>query len=249
MSNNWEFHFRNANGGFSNNSNYFAVNHIPCETQSIVYKGIDRGNCWNHLVPPNVTGGDDSVYCPSTAVVDFSNWVDVICEALKEAADIALFIATEGTDAEAFLGICDGVYGLVQGTAAAKIKDHGVTAAQFQSYLTENPQTAASAVGLTVTEVTSFAAGMGLGTAWAFAAGDHYQQQIFEDNSMNNNAGFTVARGDPNAYPYAGADYLANAAWVQNGHLIYYWDGWLLPGPNNNDWGGTSSLWIPYTGP
>jgi hypothetical protein len=68
------------------------------------------------------------------------------------------------------------------GFASAQFPSY-LASAQFPSYLTENPQTAASAVGLTVEQMNGMAASMGLGTAWAFAAGNHYQQQIFEDSS------------------------------------------------------------------
>jgi hypothetical protein len=71
---------------------------------------------------------------------------------------------------------------------------------------------------------------MGLGASgWGLITAADYQSRIYNDNStLNGGYGWTILRAPPSRT--ASVDYIANHAFIQNGHLIYAWDSKQLSG-------------------
>lgn len=235
----WQFHFRNCDVGSEDQpgyENWFGVCHAYCDGD--VYEG--RGECWGVWLQPNPQGGDNSVYNPGYDVVDPKQILDDIVTGFDALANFAVYVASEGDDTNS---LAEGFQDALQlGGNIVNPEIDGLNAAQLQKYLTENLANAANAVNMTPEQITYYANYMELTSgSWGFVGGADYVNRVVKDNPQNNNYGWTVVRTDPDE---SGTNpYIANGAWIWNGSLVYLWDRNLLP-----NWGGPSSLWLPYPG-
>jgi hypothetical protein len=219
----WEFHFRDLN---TNGQDWFGVYHAGCGGTPW-HEG--RPKCWDCTIENNPTGGDSSVYVPASFVVNFGAWFQVILAGLTEVANIGMAIASEGEDAaDAISGAFDVASDVVKAEmAAAQMNDEDLT-----TLLNQNFNNACAAAGRTPAEITAYAAQLGL-TNWAFISGSTYTSLIHDDNStVNGGYGWTILHSPPGEP----VNYLVQAAFVAQGHLIFLWD------PSN-----LGGLWTPFS--
>ena len=215
---NWEFHFRN----FDNAETWWGVYHAGCGE---VPWHDGRPGCYKETVNYCPTGGDPhGVYVPSDWVVNFNAWFKLIVDGLKEVANIAIYIASEGEDVDALEDIIKGAFDVDKDVVSAAISDHKLNSEDLQNLLQENFKKACSDVRLTEQQVISMAQGMGFPeSGWGFITDTLYQSKIRDDNDMNGDSGWTVFCQSPYS---SGTDnmYIANHAFIYNGKLHYAWD-------------------------
>jgi hypothetical protein len=226
---NWEFHFRNFDPG----QQWFGAYHAGCSGLGLDWHD-GRPNCWAQDIPHNPQGGSNSVYVPADFVVDFGAWFKVILEGLQAAVNVGLFIGSGGEDVDALGEAIADAFKVSQDVVQAEIANNNLQAEDLQKLLTENFATACATIGQSQQSVISFAQQMGFGTAgWGFISGPHYQSMIHDDNStINGGTGWTMLRSGPSESDPV--DHIANAAYIQNGHLIYVWDSLNIAGFWNN---------------
>lgn len=239
----WQFHLRNCDAN-PNHANWFGVYHTVCASANYTPDIPKRGCCWGvYLEEPNPQGGESSVYVPGSIVLDPGLILSDLVQALSSAADMLVFIASEGDDVEAFNNSIQAALNLSSQAVQQQIPADQANAIVpgLIAQLQKNLQNAAAAVNLTPAQIISYAqVTLGLQPgAWGFIAGADYNTRIQNygaGQSYWSNVGWTVVRAFNSVY--AKPDYIANAAFMTQGSLIYLWDRWLLP-----EWGGQSTLW------
>jgi hypothetical protein len=219
----WEFEFRNFDAG----EQWFGVYHAGCGGAPW---HTGRPRCWDQYIPTNPTGGSSSNYKPSSWVVDFGAWLDVILEGLKAIVNVAVFIGSDGENMKALVKAFSDVFKVESDIIQAEIESRKLSSEDLQKALQENLQSACSAIGQTPASVAALAQGMGLGASgWGLITATDYQNRIYNDNStINGGYGWTILRAPPSGK--ASVDYIANHAFIQNGHMIYAWDSKQLSG-------------------
>jgi hypothetical protein len=231
MANNWQMHFRN----FMQEENWFGVYHAGCAEPEPPHQG--RANCWQCQIPYNATGtGDGSdVYRPSSYIVNLEQWLGVILEGLDAIINLAVFVGTGGEDVEAMYAAVQAAYNVDQDAINQGLSNQGATAQDLQNALAQNIQSTCNTLKTDISTLSSYVASMGLPpTGWGIIAGKDYTSNIWSDGgALVDGYGWTVLR----AQPGNAVNSIANAAFIQNGHLIYLWDTYI------ND---TCPLWIPY---
>jgi hypothetical protein len=271
VSNNWQFHFRNcdvasASGGQPASNNWFGVYHFGCGgVPATPVSDNSRANCFGINLAPDPSGlaSGAAVYRPADSVVDANDILDEVLQGALDAANFAVFLASGGTDVGALAQSIGGCLSLSADVVTNAMNEKGVNDAAFlQNYLTGNLETAAETVAIQpmrdssgrmvaspaeiLTSIAEVTLGLAPGT-WGFMGGTNYISSIHDNNDNNDQSGFSVLRA-----PYEPSiidpcyDYIANHAFINQGHLIYFWDRWYLPGPNNN-WGGLSRFWLPLS--
>jgi hypothetical protein len=172
-------------------------------------------------------------------VVNFDAWGDAILEGLESVAQFAIYVGSEGENAQALNNAIADAFNV--GADVVKAKFGNVSAADLQNSLTENFQQACQAINVPQDWAISFAEGMGLSTGWGLITGSDYQKMIHDDNKqINDGKGWSVFRAPPHAT--SAPDYIANHAYIQQGHLIYMWDRNTLA-----QWGGSYQFWLPWS--
>jgi len=242
----WKFHLRNCDTASQSqpaHANWFSVYHSVCASVNYTPDIPKRGCCWGvYLEEPNPQGGESSVYDPGLVVVDPGLILHDLVQALTSAADMIVFIASEGDDVTAFTNSIEIALNLTPKIVNQEIPSDkaNVIVPGLIAQLQKNLENAAAAVNMTPADIISYAGTLGLqpGT-WAFIAGADYNTRIQNygaGQSYDSNVGWTVVRATNSVS--AKPDYIANAAFMTQGTLIYLWDRWLLP-----EWGNTSTLW------
>lgn len=224
--NQWEFHFRN----FDSESQFFGVYHMGCG--GAPWK-MGRPGCWACTPANNPTGGDNSVYVPADFVVHFGAWLQVIIDVLKEIEDLAVAIASEGEDEDAFVEAASDAFNLSQDVIKAQAESSGAELSTLMSRSQQAFAASAQAIGQTPERITQIAQSMGLQGGWGFIAGDAYQKMITNDNDeINEGYGWSLLQAPGVGHPIA---YLCNHAFINQGHLILYW--------NSQD---TAGFWVAH---
>ena len=241
----WQFHLRNCDTASQSqpaHANWLGVYHSVCASANYTPDIPKRGCCFGrYLEEPNPQGGEDSVYVPGPIVLDPGLILKDLVAALSSAADMFVFIASEGDDVEAFNNSIQTALNLSAKVVSQQLgADTPAKVAKLIAQLQKNLVSAAAAVNMTPEAIMSTAASLGLqpGT-WGFIAGTDYNTRIQNygaGQSYYSNVGWTVVRATNSVS--AKPDYIANAAFMTQGSLIYWWDRWLLP-----EWGNTSTLW------
>lgn len=207
----WEFHCRNCD----ETENWFAVCHAGCG--GIIHDG--RTECWHIHVDPNPKGGGGSVYAPADWVVNFKDYFKVLIDSIKVAADIGIFIASEGESLSAIKSAVMDSIQLDVDIAQAESEDGKIQKKDLQQLAAgDTLEAMAWAVKCTPGQIRSIASEMGLGSSgWAFMAGDAYQSTFHADNSYNNNSGWSILfNGDDDM------DTKANHVFLKDGKMYYY---------------------------
>ena len=206
----WEFHMRN----FDNTVNWFGIYHAGCGGAPW-HDGVPR--CWDTNIRDNPGGGDASVYVPANFVVEFGQWFKLIVAVLKEIANIGIAIASDGEDLSK---VISGAFGIAEDAVAAEEHKVGVDLSHLSANAKAAFDASCSAIGRTPAEIKAIAVRMGL-SDFGFLAGDAYTKAIFDDNNdINDGHGWVVLRAPQND----SVSHIANAAFVNQGHLIYYWN-------------------------
>jgi hypothetical protein len=243
----WQFHLRNCDTASQTqpaHANWFGVYHSVCASVNYTPDIPKRGCCWGvYLEEPNPQGGESSVYVPGPVVLNPGLILQDLVQALTSAADMLVFIASEGDDVTAFNNSIQAALNLSASAVSQQISSAGnpnVIVPGLIAQLQKNLENAAAAVNMTPENIISYAGTLGLqpGT-WGFIAGADYNTRIQNygaGQSYDSNVGWTVVRATNSVS--AKPDYIANAAFMTQGTLIYLWDRWLLP-----EWGNTSILW------
>lgn len=219
--NKWEFHFRN----FENKTVDFATHHFGCGGAPW-HDG--RARC-NHLkVPYNPTGGHNSVYVPSSFIVKENQWVTLILQSIKTVTDIGLSVATDGENLNTVL---QDVLKVASDTVEAVAHDIGADLDALSKDAASSFAASCQAVNKTPDQVTAIAEEMGLSpNSFGFIAGDAYKKYIHDDNSETNDSnGWSIFADD-------GTRRIANAAFMDQGHLIFYFNPNDLDGFWNKHW-------------
>jgi hypothetical protein len=213
--NQWEFHFRN----FDNEPHYFGAYHMGCG--GAPWK-MGRPNCWSCQPANNPGGGQGSVYVPADFVVHFGAWLQVIVDALKEVEDVAMAIVSEGEDEDAWVEAASDAFDLSQDIIKAQAASSGAELATLMANSQQALASSAQAIGQTPETIMQIAQSMGLGTSgWGFIAGDTYQKTITSDSDINEGYGWSLLQAPQINTPIA---YLCNHAFINQGHLILYWN-------------------------
>jgi hypothetical protein len=240
MAENWEFHFRNFDPG----EDWFGVYHAGCSGLGEDWHD-GRPNCWGAYLPYNPTGGPYSdgnslsVYQPASFVVNFDAWADALLAGLEAIAQFAIYVGSEGENAEALNQAIADAFNV--GADVVKAKFGGTSSDTLQNALRQNFLQACQAINTNEPTVTNFANDMGLTSGWALMSGTWYQLAIRVDNpTYNNNMGWSVFRAPPSTT--SSPNYIANHAFLNQGHLIYCWDKYTLA-----EWGGTANFWLPWS--
>lgn len=225
MSNkNWQFHFRN----FDTTPQWFGVYHIGCGGAPW-HEGVPR--CWDCQPTNNPTGGEDSVYVPSDWVVDFDQWFKVILDGIKELEEITLIIVTEGEDADAWIDAVTTVFDIAEDTVKAALTNSNADINELIAKSKESLAKAASLIKKTPEEITQIANEMGL-THFGFLVDQSFQKYVYNDNDQTNNGhGWAILHAPPSGH----VNFKLNHAFVNQGHMVMYW--------NSGDLGG---FWLPY---
>jgi len=225
----WEFDFRN----FDISEQWFGVYHAGCGGAPW---HEERPNCWGAYVAGTTgTPTFPVVYAPSSWVVDFGAWLDVIIEGLEAIVRVAVFIGSDGEDMKALVKAFSDVFKVESAVIQAEIEGRKLSTENLQKALQENLKSACSAIEQTPESVGLIAQSMGLGSSgWGLITAADYQNRIHNDNTLNGGCGWTILRSPPSGT--ARVDYIANHAFIQNGHLIYAW--------NSDD---LSGFWNPYS--
>lgn len=223
----WEFHFRNL----TSTEQWFGVYHAGCAEAPW---HTARPRCWQTNIWYNPTGGGDSVYPPSALVGDFGTILKDVSMTVDEMfVDFAILVGTEGTSLGSLISIMVEVYNLEEEIiqtviSSSNSEPEAVIAAAQQGFANACQQ-----INQPQETVTQYAEKLGLGSSgWGFIAGPSYQKYIFKDNVSNDGFGWTVLRSDSGA---RSVEMIANAAFVQSGHLIYMYD--------SENWRG---FWNPF---
>ncbi len=210
---NWQFHFRN----FDNQPQWFGVYHAGCGGAPW---HTDRPRCWDCQPTNNPTGGENSVYVPSSWVVDFAQWFKVVLDAIEEIGDIALVIVTEGDDVDAWKDAVSTAFNIGQDVVDAALTNSNADINNLIANSNALFEKAAASIGKTTDEVKQIGNQMGL-TNFGFIAGQTYQNLIYNDNDdINDGWGWTMLRSAPNG----DVDHILNHAFIDQGHLVIYWN-------------------------
>jgi hypothetical protein len=212
----WQFHMRN----FDNTEQWFGIYHAGCGG---VPWHEGRPKCWDVRITNNPTGGENSVYVPANFVVEFSQWFKVIVDVLKEIENIGVAIASDGEDLSS---VISGAFGVAKDVVEAEAHNIGADLNALSKNAAEAFEASCKSIGRSSDEVKTIAANMGL-SQYGFLAGDAYLKAIHDNNdTINDGHGWTVLR----APSHKKVSQFANAAFVNQGHLVYYW--------NSNDLSG-----------
>jgi hypothetical protein len=224
----WEFGFWN----FDLETQWFGVYHAGCGGAPW-HEG--RPNCWGQYIPNNLPSGGYSVYEPSPWVVDFGAWLDVILEGLQTAINVAIFVASDGEDMKALSKAFSDAFKVGSDVIQAEIEERKLNAENLQRLLKENFASACSAIGQSQEYVFGVAQNLGFEpSGWGIITASDYQNRINNNSTINGGSGWTILRSGPDATDHV--DYIANHAFIQDGHLIYVWDSRNLSG-----------FWNPYS--
>jgi len=224
--NRWEFHFRN----FDSEPHYFGVYHSGCG--GAPWK-MGRPNCWYCQPTNNPDGGDNSVYVPSDFIAHYGAWLQVIIDVIKEISDLAAAVASEGEDADAWVDAVSDAFQMEQDIVKAQLANSGVELETLMERSQAVLEASAQAIGQTAESITQIANNMGLGSGWAFVAGDAYQKMITNDNDeINEGYGWSILKSEIIGQPITA---LCNHAFISEGHLILYW--------NSQD---STGFWVPH---
>lgn len=208
---NWELHFRN----FDNQEQWFGAYHAGCGGAPW---HTGRPRCWDCTIINNPGGGENSVYVPSNWVVNFGAWFQVLVQGLEEAVNIGLFIAEDGEDADE---VIQGAFDVEKDVVDALMEQYQLNNEDLQTLLSENFNAACAAIGQNPQTVINYAQQMGFGSSgWGLITAGDYQANVYNDNETNGGYGWTILRAPPSG----SVSHIANAAFIQNGHLIYMWD-------------------------
>lgn len=211
--NNWEFHFRNMNSDQENKVE-FRVNHIGCG--GIPYDD-GRARCWSNNVAYNPDGGHDSVYCPSDWVVKFDDWMGLIKDGLKLVADIGIFIASEGTDAEALFSALGDIFAITKDSVKAAYDKSDADIDTLMKNAQSGFESTCKSIDVKPDDIRKLARHIS-STNWAFIAGKTYHDYIKEASEVTGKHGWSVFAKDH------GKTYKANHAFIYNGHLYYVFE-------------------------
>lgn len=229
---NWEFHLRN----FDDVSQWFGIYHAGCGGAPW-HDG--RPRCWDVTITNNPTGGQNSVYVPSSFVVDFAQWFKVIEDGIEEVAAIGMVIASEGEDEEAWKDAVSDAFNIGRDVVDAAVTNSTSSLQTLMANSAAAMATSAAAVGFTVDQITSLGNAMGL-TSFGFIAGDAYRNLIVNDNdTINDGYGWTILRAANSGS--APVDWQCNHAFINQGHLIISWDSTDAQGFEE------TNFWIPFS--
>jgi hypothetical protein len=128
---NWEFHFRN----FDPAEQWFGVYHAGCGGAPW---HTGRPRCWDCTIPTNILGGDNSVYVPSSWVVDFGQWISIIMDGLDAIVELGLVIGTGGADMPSLVALCADAFNIDQAVVQTEIANQGITAADLSQAISQN---------------------------------------------------------------------------------------------------------------
>jgi hypothetical protein len=210
---NWEFHFRN----FDTQAQWFGVYHEGCGGAPW---HTGRPRCWDCTITNNPTGGDNSVYVPAGFVVDFEQWFKVILDGIEEVGDILMVVASEGEDVDAWKDAVSTAFNISTDAVTAALTNSNTDLATLMANSQNAFERSAASINRTTDEILQIGAEMGL-SGFGFIAGPTYQGMIFNDNdTYNDNAGWTMLRSDPNG----SVDHILNHAFIDQGHLVIYWN-------------------------
>lgn len=210
---NWQFHFRN----FDNEAQWFGVYHMGCG-EAPWHDG--RPRCWSCEPNNNPGGGQNSVYVPSSWVVDFAQWFKVVLDGIEEIGDIAMVIVSEGEDADAWKDAVSTAFNIDQDAVTAALTNSNADIDTLIAKSKAAFAASAAAIGQTPEHITQIANEMGF-TSFGFIAGQTYQNLIHDDNdNINDGYGWTILRSSPNG----DVDHILNHAFIDQGHLIVYWN-------------------------
>lgn len=215
---NWQFHFRNFD---QQGQVWFGVYHLGCAE---VPWHDGRPKCWHNKITYNPTGGNNSVYAPSSFAVNFGDWFKVIVDGLKEVENICMIVASEGTDEDAWVDAVTGIFDITEDTVTAALAQNNIQLSDLIAMSNKAFAQSAAAVGKSPQEIINIANEMGLGGS-GFIAGSTYDSLIRQNNNtINNGNGWTILANSGTG------NHIANHAFVNNGHMCYYW--------NSNDLNG-----------
>jgi hypothetical protein len=210
----WQFHFRN----FDTIDQWFGVYHAGC-VDIPWHDGSPR--CWDVTINNNPMGGENSVYVPSSFVVNFDQWFKVILDGIKEITEIAMIIVTEGDDADAWKDAVSTAFDIGKDTVEAALTNSNADLNTLMANSEASFAAAAAAIGKTPDQIRQIGAKMGY-LNFGFIAGQTFQNMIHNDNEdINDGHGWSIFRA-PSAS--ASNDYMLNHAFIQEGHLIIYWN-------------------------
>jgi hypothetical protein len=178
----------------------------------------DRPNCWGVEIPNNPTGGANSVYVPDSWVTNFADWMNVIVDAVKLVGDLAIFIESEGEDAEALAEAIADISDITKDAALAEADRTGVNLEALAQQVKANFAQVCQNAGLTPEQVTSIADRLALDGSWAFIAGDTYIRNFHDDGQpITDQYGWSVFMSEANAQ---NMERIANHAFIHKGHII-----------------------------
>jgi len=232
MDNLVEWHFRN----FDSTNQWFGVYHQNC---GMAPWHDGRPRCWDCTIVADPTGGDNSVYLPSSFVVNSTQWFQVIIDGIKVGIDLGLAIASEGEDEDAMYDAIKDSLTLEKDVVDAMLQNNSIDINNIITASKQNMAAAAASIGVTIDDINAIASAMGLSGNFGFLAGGTFDALIHADNpATNDDAGWSVFRA-PTAS--ASNDYILNHVFIDQGHFIVYWNSTGaqgLPGPSGfwNTW-------------
>lgn len=219
---NWQFHFRN----FDNKEVAFSTRHAGCAGGGHTVDG--RFMCNKLHVPYNPTGGHNSVYVPSSFIIKNQQWAKLIVHSVKTGVDIAIGVVTDGANARSivmdFANDALDIADLAEHYAQNEIDN-------LASKLTERFSDSCASIGRTPEQVHQIAQSMGLEEGkYALVGKQAYEQYIHGDNNETNDGhGFSIFADD-------GSTHIANAAFLANGSLYFYFNSNDKPGFWGDKW-------------
>ena len=210
----WQFHMRN----FDSSERWFGFYHAGC-AGTPWREG--RPKCWGTSIQANPTGGDDSVYVPSDWVIHLNEWVKVVIDACKLASNIGMALMKEEAGIGDLYKITAGVIGVTEDVLKAELADHSdADIKALENYANEAFNYHCNAINRDPEDVQNIASQMGL-TNYGFLSGDSYNHLVVSANNYTNDGhGWSVLSRQHHHHT---PDKRANAAFVSEGHLIYYW--------------------------
>lgn len=229
----FQLHFRN----FEDNVVYFAVNHAGGGGIPYV-DGCPR--CWWVQMADNPTGGTGSsydgatggtdasegttVYVPSDWVVHFDNWFNVLIDGLKLVADVGLFVASEGEDADALADAVQDVFQVTEDALTAAAEKGNVDFSDLADNASKSLSSTCASIGLSVSQVKALASkAFGSDSNWALLAGKAYQDAIYNDNDDTNGGhGWVITASDPD--DYRNPQYACNGCFIHKNTLVFIFE-------------------------
>ncbi|MBD2142145.1 hypothetical protein H6F39_12465 [Anabaena sp. FACHB-1250] len=239
----WQFHFHN----FNEHNLHVRVHH-DCGTKDPWHDG--RPGCWEYNLPYSPTGSLEGVFRPGKWVRNFHDWWDIIKDGLKLNLDLGILFTVPEPKIDDLADVVSNVFGIERDIIEALIRD--MNDEEIQQIL----NTAYQSLDQTCKDnymdpaiVRQMAKDMDLDpNAWGIIAGTTYRHYIWHNSSpLVNHHGWSVFRSWGQKNTNKNNLFIAEACFIDKGHLIYPCDVYPCDGGDHPKYGNTFwQFWSGY---